>query len=29
MWLFIRHFKDLDEKEREELATIRQESRDG
>ena len=26
MWLFIRHFKDLDEKEREELATIRQAS---
>jgi hypothetical protein len=28
MWLFIRRFKDLDEKEREELATIRQGSRD-
>ncbi len=26
MWLFIRRFKDLDEKEREELATIRQTS---
>ncbi len=26
MWLFIRRFKDLDEKEREELATIRQAS---
>jgi transposase len=26
MWLFIRHFKDLDEKEREELVTIRQAS---
>jgi len=26
MWLFIRHFKDLDEKEREELAPIRQAS---
>jgi hypothetical protein len=29
MWLFIRRITDLDEKEREELATIRQESRDG